>query len=262
MQILLSSGIACQTHSLRQTEQFARELGYDGIELMLPPRHRRGGALETQGEITSLSTVRVVHAPNDFYDAARFRSSLTDALTAAQAVGAPVVTIHPASAYFGGRRNVEQGIALIKDLERSSGIVIGYEVLARAVGTDSGWHTHIAKQQPYRTLAEWLGDVRRYHLAATLDTCHVATWGEDPARYIETLGKRLVHVHFSDYDQRGAREHLIPGHGGIALSSFLRTLADRAPEMTVTVEVNPCTTPAESVRSAHESIQFIRDAVG
>lgn len=258
--ILLSSGIACRTHSLQDTERFARDLGYDGLELMLPPRHRQR-ANESQDDLAMLSSVRAVHASNDYFDEERFRASLHDAVKVARTVGAPAVTIHPPSAYFGGRTNIERGITLIKETQRSSSITIGYEILARAVGTDEAWREHIARQRAYPGPAPWLTDVLEYDLAATLDTCHVATWNEDPTSYIDALGSHLVHVHCSDYDARSSREHLVPGTGNINLSTFLPTLAARTPAMTLTVEVNPCQTPAESVQAARESIQFIRDTL-
>lgn len=261
MQILLSTGVGYKTHTLREIEALALGLGYDGVELMLPPRHLSAAESDRDTSYETLTAAPVVHAPGDIYDQARFRAALDDAVGVAQMIGAQIVNIHPPALAQGGVDNVVAGITYLKEVEQESGVTIAYEVLVDPAGIAIDRQAAFFEQQAYPTLLEWVGAIKDHHLAATLDTCHVATWGEDPTKYIEVLGEQLLHVHFSDYSVARKEEHLLPGTGDIELVPFLRTLVQQRPNITITVEIQPGITPDDVASRSRRSLSFIQHAV-
>lgn len=102
MKILLSTGVGYSTYALPDIEKLALGLGYDGVEIVMPPRHL--GRQETWRDTSydGLTHALAVHSPGDIYDQPRFRSALDDVLGIAQIVGASKVVSHPASLKYGG----------------------------------------------------------------------------------------------------------------------------------------------------------------
>jgi sugar phosphate isomerase/epimerase len=257
MRFLLSSGAAFRICTLKETQALAAELGYDGLELMLPPRNVPAQDSDRDTDYEVLKKVPVVHAPNDLFDEARFVSALREGIDVARLIGAPAVNMHPPSLSFGGRDNVRRGIEIIQQTQRESGLRVLYEVLVDPTGLSAERRASFKETQAYYSVEEWVTDIEEYDLAATLDTCHIGTWGKDPAYYLQRLGSRLQHVHFSDYSRTQTKEHLVPGEGDVDLAGFLRTLAQTHPDITVTVEINP----EDSVEGAREAARRSRDYI-
>lgn len=258
MKVLLTSGIGYQTHTLPEIEALARKLGYDGLELMLPPRHvppeqaRRDTAYHTLTQ-----PVPVIHAPTDIYDQPRFRASLDVACDVATITQTPIITIHPPAWKYGGRKNLEDGMTYIKNKEQETGLVIAYEVLVNPAALKPDRRPFFLEQQAYFTVRDWIDDVKKYSLHACLDTTHLASWGEDPAAPLAKLGSHLVHVHVSDYNHKNQEEHLLPGTGDIDLAKFLQTLPQTHPGLSLTLEVQPGDTVAQVEAAAQAGIEYI-----
>lgn len=73
-------------------------------------------------------------------------------------------------------------------------------------------------------------------VALVLDTTHLGTWGLDVVEVYERLKSRIVHVHLSDYD---GREHRLPGHGRLRLAELLRRMAADGYKGLIVVETGP-----------------------
>ncbi len=239
----------------------ALSLGYDGIEIMMPPRHHGPGETERDTAYETVQQALAVHAPGDVFDAERFAASLEDGIAVAQKVQAKILNVHPASASFGGRENVVQAIELIQRRREETGVTISYEVLVDPKGLSAERQERFAQMQAYQSMDEWVEDVKKYNLLATLDTCHVATWRQEPAKYVQRLGENLAHVHFSDYDSTTGTEHLLPGEGEVDLAGFLRELQKHRPDVMLSLELIPRETKEESTEAARRSIEFIRSAL-
>lgn len=261
MKILLGTGMTYRTHTLKETEDLALSLGYDGVEIMMPPRHHGPDEPARDTAYETLSRAEVIHAPGDMFDGPRFAASLEDGLALAQKIGVNILNTHPAALALGGRENVVQAIELIQKRRQETGITIAYEILVDPNGLGSERQDRFRGMQAHHSIEEWVEDVKRYDLAATLDTCHVGTWKKEPAKYVEQLGENLVHVHFSDYGSTTGTEHLIPGDGEVDLKSFLQELQAKRPSVTLTVEVIPGETKEENQENARRSIEFIRQVM-
>lgn len=210
----------------------ASEVGFYGIELVMP--NRRDETVGKEIPRNGITHADAIHAPNDYYDEIRFRSALWDAIQVAILKKATIVTIHPASAApkFGGRQNVEACIALLKEAQRQyPGITLCYEVLAKPT------KRRHELEKAYKSPADWCADVLKYGLAATLDTTHIASWGEDPAKYIRLLGNHVRHVHLSDYLKKTGEQHLFPKDGDIDWASVFFALEEiNNPNLMITFE--------------------------
>ncbi|MBI3255600.1 MAG: sugar phosphate isomerase/epimerase [Candidatus Andersenbacteria bacterium] len=213
-------------------ESLAQRLGFNGIELLVSSRTEKIETGDTKRikeawAGSQLKTVKVVHAPNGIYDQPRFISALANSVTIAKALGAEIVNIHPASCHssFGGRANVLAGIQQIKKIPGGArGIKVCYEVL----GLPNPQKPNHALQQAYANPIAWAGDVLEWGLHGTIDITHIFSWGEDPVRIIKQLGKRIGHVHISDYNSEEG-QHLFPGEGEVPWDEVLAALKEHAP---------------------------------
>jgi sugar phosphate isomerase/epimerase len=70
----------------------------------------------------------------------------------------------------------------------------------------------------------------------TLDTTHVGTWGEEPADVYPRFGRRVQHVHLSNYN---GREHRHPEDGHLELGRFLDMLASDGYSGAISIELQP-----------------------
>lgn len=262
MKILLSTGVGYLTHTLPEVEKMALDFGYDGVEVVMPPRHVGASEPLRDMSYSELSHAFSVHTPGDIYDQERFRSALDDACGVAQIAGATKVVAHPASLRYGGRKNVTDAIAYIQQKQQETNLTIVYEVLVDPAGLQSERQEQFKEQQAYETLEQWLTDIKEFDLPACLDTAHIGTWHIEPETLIKKLGNNLAHVHFGDYDANNKIEHLVPGTGTVSLAPFLRTLANTHRDMTLTLELQPPTTVMAVENAARTSIGFIRSALG
>lgn len=261
MKILLSTGIFYKVATLAETEKHVRDLGYDGVELNLPPRNRPTVETHRDVDYDALQHCMAVHVPGDTYDRERFTRALVDAVAIAERVGASVVNIHPAPLSLGGRAHVVWGVEEIQRVQANTSVTIVYEVLVDPEGIADERYEKFVRDQAYLSVGDWVADVKAYDLPATLDTCHIGTWKIPPASVIPKLGQNLRHVHFSDYSEARKIEHLVPGEGDVQLEEFLKALAVSHPDVTLTVELHPVNTLDEAVAQAKSSIEFIKGVV-
>lgn len=258
MKYLLSSGIGYRTHTLREIEELARNEGFDGLELNLPPRHLPADESKRDTDYTSVTTIKAIHAPGDVYDYTRFTSALQDTLKLAEQLNAPLINIHPATLSEGGRENVVQGIKAIKEAEETTTITIAYEILVNPYGLEEDRQQYFLQQQAYDSPQDYVADVKKYDLTATLDAAHLGAWGIPSHEFIAALGENLKHVHLSDYSKQQKREHLLLGEGDLDLITFLKELEQRVQEtIHVTVELHPLATREEVVQAIRKSAQYI-----
>lgn len=108
-----------------------------------------------------------------------------------------------------------------------------------------------------------LDDITRFpHL--TLDTTHLGTWGLDPLEAYDRWGKRVKHVHLSNFD---GSEHRRPEDGSLRLNALLSRMAEDGYSYSISLELHPDALEAGAPDSRivdllRGSLYFCRKAVG
>lgn len=246
MKFSLSTG-TLYLYPLRWIFRLVREIGFDGVELVVNPE-----AIRRQGE-----GVRRL----------------------AQAEGVKILTVHPTVLPLPGWRERHGGLALTIQLAREAGAGVVVMHTPRSESLDEGeglafrqqieaWQRELAggglqlaienkavRQERHRQyaltpLARLRAFADRYDLGLVLDTTHAGSAGEDLLHARQVFDSRLVNVHLSDMGGRvplarlpGAQlllgQHRFPGDGDLALSALLADLSRTGYAGPVTLEVNP-----------------------
>lgn len=239
--------------------EVAAEVGFDGIELVMVPDEKGWFPLK---KYATLQGVKAIHAPTGSFGAAVLEKMLTMTLKLAKELGVTVVNTHPGALSQGGRTNVERCIKVIQKLAVEWQVTVVYEVLPRP---DAGKKRH-DQERAYDKLGSWQVDVAQHDLPATLDTTHIASWGEQPASYVEMLGTHLRHLHISDYDpSQEPSQHLWLGNGAastIDWPAFFTALGRvRTQDMALTFEPANRFLLHGSKRKLARSLDFIRQGL-
>jgi sugar phosphate isomerase/epimerase len=250
--IALSTG-SLYTYGLARTFALAAETGWDGVEVMIDmPEDTRDAAYIRRTAAEYGLPVVALHSPF-VYDVPGWppdqMGRLQHTIALAQTLHVPLVVTHlpfrvyaiswqwhsarPRRAFipvFWPRR--EPYLRLLRSAERltameaETGVTIAVENMParRFLGlpVPMYWLNH-------------LDELARFpHL--TLDTTHIGTWALDPLDVWRVLGKRVAHIHLSNYD---GREHRLPPDGELGLGAFLRRVAQDAYQGVVSVECGP-----------------------
>jgi sugar phosphate isomerase/epimerase len=242
----LSTG-TLYAYPLRAVFRWARQAGFDGVELVINPEAvLRGGR-----------AVRRL----------------------AQAEGVELFSAHPTIVPLPGWRERDGGMARTIGLAREAGIGLVVMHTPRSESLDEGeglvfrqrvegWQRQLAgsdlrlaiENKAIRAEAHWryaltpLDRLRafadRHDLGLVLDTAHAGTAGEDLIQAHRLFGNRLVNLHLSDLGgplrwaefslvRRFFGEHRFPGVGDLALSELLGDLGSSDYAGLVTLEVTP-----------------------
>ena len=234
-------------YPLRPVFRWARQAGFDGVELVINPEAiMRGG-----------QAVRRL----------------------AQAEGVEVFSAHPTIVPLPGWQERDGGMARTIGLAQEAGIGLVIMHTPRSESLDEGeglifrqrierWQQQLAwsdlqlavenkaiRAEAHRRYALTPLDrlrtfADRYDLGLVLDTAHAGTAGEDLVQARRLFDSRLANVHLSDLGgrlplaavpsvQRFFGEHRFPGVGDLALSALLKDLGSSGYAGLVTLEVNP-----------------------
>ena len=251
--------------------EFAANLGYDGVELMV------WGESVSQDidAVAKLSRryrmpVLSVHAPclliSQRVWGANPIAKLDRSVRAAEKLGAQTVVVHPPFRWQ--RRYVEGFSEQVAELEASSDVLVAVENMfpfradrffpgqskermrRRGGGPGAGISAFAPSYDP----------LDGNHAHYTLDLSHSATAGTDALDMAERMGSGLVHLHLCDGTGLPADEHLTPGRGNQPVVEVCQMLATGDFAGHVILEVS-----TSSARSVHEredmlveSLQFAR----
>ncbi|WP_181311860.1 sugar phosphate isomerase/epimerase family protein [Nocardioides campestrisoli] len=236
----------------------AAALGYDAVEVMvgMDALSQQTAAVRQLSEHHRVP-VCAVHAPCLLWTQRVWGTEpwgkLERSARMAQALGAPVVVVHPP---FRWQREYaagfENGIAA---LEASTGVHFAVENMypwrAGARPRSSGMEMY---------MPHW--DVSLGHYAhTTLDLSHAATSRTDVVEMADRMGDRLRHLHLTDGSGGARDEHLVPGRGITGAGPLLRHLATTGFAGSIVVEINTrrCSTVEERVADLAESLAFARE---
>jgi sugar phosphate isomerase/epimerase len=252
--------------------EYAAELGYDGVELMV-----WGESISQDIDaVAKLSRryripVLSVHAPclliSQRVWGANPISKLDRSVRAAEKLGAQTVVVHPPFRWQ--RRYVEGFSEQVAELEASSDVLVAVENMfpfradrlfgagqtiermrRRGGGPGPGISAFAPSHDPLD------GDHAHY----TLDLSHTATAGADALDMAERMGSGLVHLHLCDGTGLPADEHLAPGHGTQPAVEVCELLAagDFAGHVVLEVSTSGARSVHEREAVLTESLQFAR----
>ena len=230
--------------------QYANELGFDGVELMV-----WGEAVSQDiDHVAYLSDryampVLSVHAPCLLISQRVWGrdpiAKLGRSVDAAAQLGAGTVVVHPP---FRWQRRYVKGFAeTVTELEERSDVAVAVENMF-PVRADRvfGKYTEAAERMARRggpgtsvsafgTSIDPTDDGFDHY---TLDLSHTATAGHDAIAMFERMGSSLNHLHLTDGIGAAVDEHLVPGDGNQPCVEICRRLAESDFDGAVVLEVS------------------------
>jgi len=269
----LSTGIL-YPYPLRQVFRWARQAGFNGVELVINPEAvMRGG--QAVRRLAQAEGVELLSAHPTVVPLPGWRErdgGMSRTIDLAQEAGIGLVIMHtPKSGTLDGG----DGLVFRQRIERwqfqlaGSGLRLALE--NKAIRVEAHRHYALTPLDRLRAFAD------RHDLGLVLDTAHAGTAGEDLLGARRLFGDRLVNVHLSDLGGRLplARsslvyrffgEHRFPGMGDLALSDLLGELGSSGYEGLVTLEASPWSVrawwPPAMRRSLARACDWMRQMAG
>ncbi|MCX2933245.1 sugar phosphate isomerase/epimerase [Mycobacterium sp. CVI_P3] len=253
--------------------EYAAELGYDGVELMVWAET----VSQDVGAIAKLSRrynvpVLSVHAPclliSQRVWGANPIPKLTRSVQAAERLGAQTVVVHPP---FRWQRRYADGFSeQVAELESRSDVLVAVENMFpfradRFFGSGDPSIERMRKRggRPgvgISAFAPSYDPLDGNHAHYTLDLSHTATAGTDALDMAARMGSGLVHLHLCDGNGASTDEHLVPGRGTQPTVEVCRMLAggDFTGHVILEVTTSGARTKAEREALLVESLQFAR----
>lgn len=240
--------------STRAAFVLARELGYDGVELMVWT-DRISQDVDAVARLADASGVPVVavHAPCLLVTQRVWSPDpverLRRAVAAAGRLGARTVVVHPP---FRWQRGYAAVFAHeVRRAEEHTGVAVAVENMFPVQRGGVRATPYTPGVDP--TLA---GGHRHY----TLDLSHTAVAGADALALLDRMGAGLAHVHLADGTGVPRDEHLVPGRGGQPCAQVCERLGASGFTGAVVVEISTrrCRTREERVTLLDESLLFAR----
>lgn len=235
----------------------ARQLGYDGMEVMVwtDPVTQEAGALRALSELHELPIVSI-HAPTLLLTQRVWGTDpwgkIDRSIELAQEVGAPVVVLHPP---FRWQKGYAEGFADgVAEREAATGIELCVEnMFPWRAGRKGGQRRELEAYLPH-----W-DPVPQPYAHVTLDLSHTATAGSDAMAMAADLGDRLRHIHLADGLGSVRDEHLVPGRGSQPCAELLESLAGNGFGGSIVVEVGTRKlTPEQREIDLAEALAFAR----
>lgn len=253
--------------------EFAVELGYDGIELMVWAEALSQDARAVRALIDKYDMpVQAVHAPCLLISQRIWGTDpvrrLDKAVEMARNVGATTVVVHPP---FRWQRPYARGFAeQVARLEDTTGIIVAVENMYpmradRIFGRKEQSIERMGKRggRPgagVTPFAPGYDPTTEPHRHFTLDLSHTSTAGMDALALADRMGSGLVHVHLADGRGASVDEHLLPGHGEQPCAELCQRLAAERFTGQVVLEVNTQNARTRDERAAMlaEALAFAR----
>jgi len=245
VKLSLSTG-TLYLYPLRTVMRWARETGFDGVELNINPEAivRGGRALRNMAEEegTRILTVHPCLMPIPGWQEPH--GGLAHTIALAQGAGASLVVLHvPHSESMGEGQGRAFRARIEEWMPRLAGSGLRLAVENKAIRNEAELRYALAPLHKLRAFAD------QYDLPLVLDTCHAGSAGEDLLGALRLFDGRLANVHLSDMGRplpvplpsvrRSLQEHRFPGAGLLPLEAFLQRLGSSTFAGPLTLEVNP-----------------------
>jgi sugar phosphate isomerase/epimerase len=246
LKLSLSTG-TLYVYPLGTVFRWAREAGFDGVELVVSPEAIvRGGDSVRRMATAAGVEILTVHPTVVPLPGWRERhGGMEPTLQLAHEAGAGVAVMHTPRVH-----SLEEaaGLAFRQRIEawqaRFAGGGLRLAVENKAIHHEGQRAYALSVLERLRAFAD------RYDLGLVLDTTHAGTAGDDLLQARQLFDGRLANVHVSDWGGRIGRlplprvrsvlsEHRFPGSGDLALVPLLADLAGDGYDGPLTLEVSP-----------------------
>lgn len=240
MKLILSAG-SLYTLPSPLVFEMARDVGFDGMEVIINHDFAGSQALAHLQELQSIFPVQSIHAP--FFEVDGWGNKADQLKRCAQlALDAEVslINFHPPNWLF-----FEFGfwswLKKIEDFQSEigqNGVLVTIENMPCLPQL---------KVNPY--LLSKIDKMVRFmedkNLYLTFDTAHCGSMHTDFLGDFHQFydSGRMRNIHFSDYGN--GREHLLPGHGALPLTRFLNHLRETRYDHALVLELSPYEFPKE-----------------
>lgn len=238
--------------------ELAARLGYDGVEVMIgiDPVAADIDRVEALRDFHEVP-VRSIHAPTLLVTQSTWGTDPWDKLhrsgEAAKRLGADVVVVHPPFRWQ--RKYGRHFVTGIQRLNKH------FAPIRFCVENMYPWRSVMGEFMAY--LPHW-DPTELPHEFLTLDLSHASTAKMQSRDYVQTWGKRLRHVHFTDGGGSWKDEHLFPGLGNQEAYDLLGDLVDSGYGGQIVLEVNSRTAGNRATREAllGQTLIDIRERLG
>lgn len=253
MHFIFSTG-SLYNYSMDRCFFFAQQAGFDGIEVMIDSRW------DTRQPEYLLALmdryqqpIRAVHTPFDrsFRGFAKDEpEAIAKSVAIAERVGAAAVIHH---------LPMRMGYTFLSTTNHSMIVPVPFKRHHKRLADwlqgpyaqlQASTQVHICiENMPTKPVGPWrlnparwnatnrwnISDITRFpHL--TMDTTHLGTWGLDPTEIFVRWGKRVKHVHLSNFN---GQEHRRPEDGAMDLGRLLARIAESGYGHAVSLELQP-----------------------
>ena len=240
MKLILSAG-SLYTLPPTQVFEMARDVGFDGMEVIINHDFAGSKHLRQLQELQSIFPVHSLHAPFFEIDGWGSKSDQLK-LCAELALNAevPLINFHPPNWLF-FELKFWKWFNKIRDFQAEighGGVLVTIENMPCLSQL---------KINPY--LLSKIDNMIRFmeerNLYLTFDTAHCGSMHTDFLgdfhRFYDS--GRMRNIHFSDYGN--GQEHLLPGHGALPLTRFLNHLREAGYDHSLVLELSPHEFPKE-----------------
>lgn len=234
MKLILSAG-SLYTHPLPLAFEIARDIGFDGVEVIINQDFDDSRSRELLAEVCKIHRIASLHAP--FFAINGWGNKiqqLEKTIELAIANDIPLVNFHP-PVWLTLERKFWRWLNRIEDFQQQVGrekVTVTIENMP--ANGPLGCNPHFL-----HNTAAMIDFMRKRNLFLTFDTAHMGTCRTNfltDFHFFYDSG-RIRNVHFSDY--ANGREHLLPGHGKLPLTRFLNHLRETGYDGTITLELTP-----------------------
>ncbi|WP_225734834.1 sugar phosphate isomerase/epimerase family protein [Pseudoclavibacter endophyticus] len=239
--------------------RIAREVGFDGIEIMVATEQasRSADLLKAQIDKHQLPVLSI-HAPVLFYTQFVWgtdpEQKLVRTAQLARDVGASTVVVHPPFRWQRGY--AERFLDIVRRIQGETGIEMAVENMFPWKVSGRALRAYLPGTNPVEMDCD----------ALTIDFSHAALSGDDALQMAIDAGDRLRHVHLCDGQAPAANEkvfdeHLLPGEGGQPVAETLQYLADINWQGHVVAEVKTGTAKyeAQRIEKLRRTLAFARE---
>ena len=273
MRFSLSTG-TLYAYPLAWIFRWARQAGFDGVELVVNPEAILRGGREVQrlAEAEGVEVVSLHPTVVPLRGWQERRSGIGPTIRLAQEIGAGLVVMHtPRSESL----DEGEGLAFRQRVETWQGRLAGsgtrLAVENKAIRAERERYFALTPLGRLRAFAD------HYDLGLVLDTAHAGTAGEDLLKARQVFDSRLCNVHLSDLGgqfplagfslvYRFLGEHRFPGAGELPLANLLADLKVNAYTGPVTLEVSPWAVrgwwPPAVRRRLAQAVAWMKQAAG